>query len=91
MPDNSDNVKGIVANRERSRKLVENSLMPATALVPVLGYDKAAEIAKKAHKTNKTVREVVLEGKLIPEKDLDVLLDLTAMTRSSNRKGAGGG
>ena len=91
MPDNPDNVKGIVANRERCRTLVENSLMPVTALVPRLGYKEAAKLAQEAHKTGKNVRKVVLEKKLIPEQELDALLDLTAMTRSGIRKGAGGG
>ena len=90
MRDNPDNVKGIVANRERCRTLVKNSLMPVTALVPRLGYKEAAKLAQEAHKSGKTVREVVLEKKLIPEQELDALLDLTAMTRSGNRKGAGG-
>jgi len=89
MPGNPDNVKGIVANRDRCRKLVENSLMPVTALVPRLGYAKAAEIAKEAHKTGKTVREVVLAQKLIPEAELDKLLDLTAMTQPGIREGGG--
>ncbi|MGH2524904.1 MAG: aspartate ammonia-lyase, partial [Anaerolineales bacterium] len=90
MPGNPDNVKGIVANRERCRSLVANSLMPVTALVPRLGYAKAAEIAKEAHKTGRTVREVVLAQKLIPEAELDALLDLTAMTKPGIREGAGG-
>ena len=91
MRDNPDNVKGIVANRERCRSLVENSLMPVTALVPRLGHKEAANIAQEAHKTGKTVREVVLEKKLIPEQELAALLDLTAMTRTGIRKGAAGG
>ncbi len=91
MPDNPDNVKGIVANRERCRHLVENSLMPVTALVPRLGYKEAAAVAKEAHKTGKTVREIVLAKKLIPEAELDALLDLTAMTQPGIREGAGGG
>ncbi len=90
MPGNPDNVRGIVANRERCRKLVETSLMPVTALVPHLGYKEAAAIAQEAHRTGKTVREVVLERKLIPEKELDALLDLTAMTQPGIREGAGG-
>jgi len=74
-------VKGIAADRERCRALVERSLMPVTALVPKLGYEVAAGIAQEAHRTGKTVREVVLGRKLIPEKELDILLDLSNMTR----------
>ncbi len=84
-------VSGIVANRERCRRLVENSLMPVTALVPRLGYKEAAAIAQEAHRSGKTVRQVVLERKLIPEAELDALLDLSAMTQPGIREGAGGG
>jgi fumarate hydratase class II len=91
LKDNPDNVRGIVADAERCRKLVENSLMPVTALVPAIGYDKAAAVAKEALRTGKTVREIVLEWKLIPADQLDKLLDLTAMTRCGIRAGAGGG
>ncbi len=80
-------VKGIVANRERCRSLVENSLMPVTALVPKLGYKEAAALAQEAHRTGKTVREIVLAKNLIPEKELDALLDLTAMTRPGIKEG----
>ena len=59
--------------------------MPVTALVPRLGYARAAEIAKQALKTGQTVRQVVLERKLIPEAELDRLLDLTAQTRPGVR------
>ncbi len=78
-------VSGITANRERCRALVESSLMPVTALVPRLGYKEAAAIAQEAHRTGKTVREVVLEKKLVPEKELDALLDLSAMTQPGIR------
>ncbi len=91
MPNNPDNVKGIVANRERARSLVENSLMPVTALVPKIGYKEAAALAQEAHRTGQTVRQIVLAKKLIPEKELDGLLDLTAMTVPGIKEGAGGG
>ena len=81
MLGNPDNVRGIVANRERCRRLVESSLMPVTALVPRIGYKEAAKLAQEAYRTGKTVREVVLEKKLFPETKLDTLLDLTAMTQ----------
>ena len=80
IPDNPNNVMGIVANRDRCRALVENSLMPVTALVPRLGYAEAARIAKEAYATGKTVREVVIESNLIPETELDAVLNLAAMT-----------
>jgi fumarate hydratase class II len=52
-------VVGIAANEERCREMVERSLALATALAPAVGYDEAAEIAKEAHRTGRTVREVV--------------------------------
>ncbi len=53
-------VKGIEPNRERIAELVANSLMLVTALNPHIGYDKSAQIAKKAHREGKTLREAAL-------------------------------
>ncbi|TVR47179.1 MAG: class II fumarate hydratase, partial [Puniceicoccaceae bacterium] len=74
-------VAGLEADEERCRELVERSLMLVTALNPFIGYDKAAEVAKKAHAENRTLREVVLELKLLDEATLDRALDHFAMTR----------
>ena len=83
MIDNPDNAWGIAANRERCRLLVESSLMPVTALVPKLGYQRAAKIASESLLTGRTIREVVLAGNLISALELDSLLELTSMTRLS--------
>lgn len=62
-------VVGIVANENNIKKHLENSLMLVTALNPVIGYDNAAKVAKKAHKENKTLKEAALElGLLTAEK-----------------------
>lgn len=62
-------VVGIVANENNIKKHLENSLMLVTALNPVIGYDNAAKVAKKAHKENKTLKEAALElGLLAAEK-----------------------
>ncbi|WP_337873229.1 class II fumarate hydratase [Ignavibacterium sp.] len=62
-------VIGIEANVENIRKHVENSLMLVTALNPVIGYDNAAKVAKKAHAENKTLKQAAVElGLLTPEK-----------------------
>ena len=53
-------VEGIRANEERIRELVDRSLMLVTALSPYIGYDKAAEIAKKAQHEGTTLREAAL-------------------------------
>ncbi len=58
---------------------VERSLMQVTSLVPEIGYERAAGLAKKAHKTGQTLREVALEEG-IDEKTLDRLLDYKRMT-----------
>jgi len=51
---------GIEPNHETIKRNLENSLMLVTALNPVVGYDKAAEIAKKAHKEGTTLREAAI-------------------------------
>lgn len=66
-------VAGIVADREKCASNVERSLALVTYLVPALGYDKAAELAGEAHRTGKTVRQVVLEGRILTEDELDRL------------------
>ncbi len=68
-------VKGLEANREHCRELVDSSLMLVTALNPYIGYDKAAEVAKTAFAENKTLREVVLEKGLLDEATLDLALN----------------
>jgi fumarate hydratase, class II len=54
-------VAGLQANTEHCRAGIERSLAMCTALAPLIGYDKAAEIAKEAHRTGRTVREVAIE------------------------------
>jgi fumarate hydratase class II len=54
-------VEGISADRERITELLERSLMLVTALAPKIGYDKAAQIAKKAHHERTTLREAAVE------------------------------
>jgi len=73
-------VDGIQADRERVREMVERSLMMVTALAPKIGYDAAAAIAKEAYATNRTVREVCLEKRLLSKEELDEVLDPRQMT-----------
>ncbi len=85
-------VAGIEADEKRCAELVEQSLAMCTSLAPVIGYDRAAEIAKKAHATGRTVRQVCLDDKVLPPDQLARLLDPGAMTRpSADRVGSGGG
>ena len=74
-------VAGIEANVERCKELIEGSLAMCTSLAPIIGYDKAAAIAKEAHATGKTVREVAKTHKVISEKDLGKALDPMSMTK----------
>jgi fumarate hydratase class II len=67
---------------DRGPALVEQGLMLATALAPVVGYDKAAEISKEAYKTGKTIREVARETTDLSDEELDHLLDARKMTQA---------
>ena len=73
-------VDGIEADEDRARFLLEQNVIIITALVPVIGYDKSAEVAKKAFKEGRGVREVALELGVLPEEDLNKALDLRPMT-----------
>jgi len=70
-------IEGIEADAERAGELIEKSLMLCTALAPVVGYDKAAAIAKQAFAERKTVRQVAEEMGI---ENLDELLDVRSMT-----------
>lgn len=72
-------VDGLSANRERCGELINRSLALVTALSPILGYDTAALIAKEAYEQRKTLREVVLEKKLMSPEELDRVLDPESM------------
>lgn len=74
-------VSGITPNEERCRDLAERSLSLCTPLAPKIGYDAAAKVAKKALAEGKTVREAAREMKVLPDAELDKVLDLMSMTR----------
>ena len=73
-------VEGLVANEDRCRETVEKNLAICTSLAPAIGYDKAAAISKHAFKTGQNVRDVAKEWGVLPEKEIDRLLDFHAMT-----------
>ncbi|QIA27503.1 class II fumarate hydratase [Thermaerobacter sp. PB12/4term] len=73
-------VRGIEANRERCEALIEGSLAMVTSLVPRLGYDTAADIAKEAYASGRTVRQLILEKGLLSEEETARLLDPRRMT-----------
>jgi fumarate hydratase class II len=66
-------------NEKTIHKALENSLMVVTNLSPIIGYEKAGEIAQRAFKTGKTIKEIVKEMKLDIE-NIDALLDPKNMT-----------
>ncbi len=80
--------KSMTANVERAESLVEWSMSMVTSLVPVIGYDKSAAIAKQAVQENKTVRRLCIELNVLPESELSDLLDPRKMTEPGI--GAGG-
>jgi fumarate hydratase, class II len=73
-------VRGLTADAERCAALVEQSLALATALVPRLGYDAAAALARESVASGKTVRALAQERALLPADELDRLLDPRRMT-----------
>jgi len=73
-------VDGLRADRERCAEMVEKSLAMVTALAPRIGYDQAAKIAKEAYETGRTVREVCRQHQVLPEDELNKILDPFSMT-----------
>ncbi len=73
-------VAGLAANPERCRGLIEQSLAMSTALALEVGYDRAAAIARKAHETGRTIREVAYAESGLDPAEVDRLLDPVAMT-----------
>ncbi len=67
-------VEGIEADRETCARMIERSLALATFLVPRLGYDRAAAVARTAWETGRTVREVLRAERLLPEEEIERLL-----------------
>jgi fumarate hydratase class II len=72
--------EGLQANVEQCEASVEKSLSMSTSLNPLIGYDKAAALVKKAFKTGRTIRELCLEEGILPESTLNQALDPMSMT-----------
>ncbi|HVT89033.1 MAG TPA: class II fumarate hydratase [Tepidisphaeraceae bacterium] len=85
-------IAGITANKERCESLVEQSLAMGTSLAPLVGYDKAAEIAKESLRTGKTIRQIAIQSKILDESVLAQALDPNRMTTpQEDILGSGGG
>ncbi|MES2572208.1 MAG: lyase family protein, partial [Verrucomicrobiota bacterium] len=83
-------VAGINANVERCNELVEYSMAMVTSLAPIIGYDRAAEIAKESAKSGRTVRQICTDWKVLPEEELAAALNPVAMTEPGGSGAAGG-
>ncbi len=69
-------IKGLEPNEEKLDDNIQKNSILVTALVPKLGYDTAAEVAKEAMANDKTIKEVLLEKELLSEAEIDELLDI---------------
>ncbi len=85
-------VAGLEADAAKCESNIERSLAMCTSLAPVIGYDKAAKIAKVAYETGRTVREVALETSGLDKAKLDELLDPAMQTEPGHGlEGSAGG
>ncbi len=82
---------GLKADEARCAALVEQSLAMCTSLVPAIGYDKSAALAKQAFAERKTIRQLCIEQKVLSEQELNRLLDPASMTTYGNVGAAGAG
>lgn len=73
-------LKRLEADRDRCDDLLDQSLALVTALVPVIGYDKSADLAKRAYAEGKTIRELLMAERILPEDEVERLLDPARMT-----------
>jgi fumarate hydratase class II len=83
-------IEDLELNEAEAAGTVERSLMMCTALAPVIGYDRAAAMAKDAFKSGETIRQYCVRTGIVDAKRLDKLLDATGMTKPG-AKGPGGG
>jgi fumarate hydratase, class II len=74
-------IKGIKADKKRIKYLLDNSLMLVTALAPKIGYDKAAKVAKDAHKHGTTLKEEIIKSGILNEKEYNRIMNPMLMTK----------
>ena len=73
-------ISGITANRERCQELVDQSIGIVTALCPYIGYERAADLAKRALHENTSIRKLILDEKIMTQEELDRVLNPVKMT-----------
>jgi aspartate ammonia-lyase len=74
-------ITGITANDSRCRRYLEESIGLATVLAPYIGYGAAAEVAKESMLTGRSIREVILERRLLEPEELEGVLDPYPLTK----------
>ncbi|MCI0715930.1 MAG: aspartate ammonia-lyase [Chlorobi bacterium] len=74
-------IAGLKADEKKCREYAEKSISIVTALNPIIGYSRAAEIAKEAVKSGRSIMDVIREKKIMPEKKLNKVLDLMKLTK----------
>jgi fumarate hydratase class II len=84
-------IAGLRVREERVREALDRNPILVTALNPIIGYEKAAAIAKQAYKEGRPVLDVAVEGSGLPEKQLRKLLDAEALTKGGIHGGGSGG
>ncbi|WIH03523.1 class II fumarate hydratase [Xanthomonas translucens pv. graminis] len=84
-------IAGLKVREDRVRETLDRNPILVTALNPIIGYEKAAAIAKRAYKENRPVLEIALEDSGLGEAELRKLLDPAALTKGGIHAGAGGG
>jgi fumarate hydratase class II len=77
-------VAGIEADAARCQDAVERNLALATALAPIIGYDRAAEVSAEAYRTGRTVRQIAIEWGVLPPDQLEAALDPYRMTEPND-------
>ncbi|MET0728017.1 MAG: class II fumarate hydratase [Acidimicrobiales bacterium] len=77
-------IAGIEADVDRCRTYAEATPQAATALNPVLGYERVAELVKESGRTGKSIRTLAVEHGLVPESEIDAVLDLLRLTRGGS-------
>ncbi|MFA5077385.1 MAG: lyase family protein, partial [Candidatus Micrarchaeia archaeon] len=78
-------IEGIKPNEKKMNEYLENGLIIGTALNPVFGYEKVAEWVKEAQKSGKTLKQVIIEKKIMSGKDLENALDPKGLTKPNLR------
>lgn len=84
-------VRGLVANRERAEGWLARNPILVTALNPIIGYQKGAEVAKKSMAENRSIKEIVVELGYMKAEDVDKALDARQMTEGGIQGVSGGG